>query len=222
MTRVLFLLVLLTVSALSVSAQEQPQSSCKCKVGDGGCAASQSCPDGYLAVCSCSAFGCSSQCLAFGGDGRPGGLNEDEIGAAISKNDAKVLSLALSKFYRRFINFSPMDSTSQIPRPRSISPSPVDWTLLEFLDKNGHLTINGQPLSFWNGMRQTLLSGGAYQICSSRADAVLNEISFVAGRSYSVAAGKAQARLDAPVKGNGLPELLLNLSRAANIRIQEN
>jgi len=71
-------------------------------------------------------------------------------------------------------------------------------------------------------MRQTLLGGGQFQVCSTRADAVLNELSFISGKTFTVAAGEAQAKLDAPIRGSGLPELLLNLSRAANIRIVEN
>lgn len=225
MIKTFFLFMLLVITALAISAQDRPAAqyrpdSCSC-TQNGVCSASQTCSSGQ-AVCICQATGCSSHCSGGGGDPRHSGITEDEIAAVIAKKDPKALSLALSKVYGRIINFSPSDGSSQIPRPHSISASPVDWSLLEFLDKNGSLTINGHTLAFWQGMRQTLLNGGEFQICSSRADVVLNEISFISGKSFSIVAGDAKAKLDAPVQGNGLPEMLLNLSRAANVRIGVN
>ena len=212
----------MTVGVIGINGQERPPSTCSCGMASSGCSASQSCPDTHTAVCSCSAAGCTTQCSSVLNVASPGEINVQEVKAALAKNDAKALSTTLSRSYGKFINFSPSDKLSRIALPRLISNSPVDWTLLEFFDKNGKLIVNGQPLAFWKGLRQTMLNGGAYQICSDRADAVINEISFVSGRSFAVVAGDTHAKLTAPVKGNGLNELLLNLSQAANIRIEEN
>jgi len=65
----------------------------------------------------------------------------------MAKSDSKAISLALSKGYGRIISFSATDGFAQKSRPQSISTSPSDWNLLEFLDKNGKLTINGHDLA---------------------------------------------------------------------------
>lgn len=217
--RTFFLFVLLIVSALGISAQDdRPASSCSCTQGNGGCSASQTCPDGHIAVCSCSASGCSSSCIAVA----PRPVSEKEVVSAITRNDTKALSDILSRAYGRQISFSASENSPQLPKPPSVSSFPSDWTLLEFLDRNGTLTINGQPLSFWRSLRESLLNGGEFQICSERADAILNQIAFISGKSFSVAAGDSKAKIVDPIKGHGLSELLLNLSNAANIRIVNN
>ena len=218
--RTFLILALLITSALGVSAQgDRPASQCSCNQGNGGCSASQTCPDGYIAVCICGATGCSSSCQ---GMGRPAGLNEKEVFSAITRNDTKGLNKILSEAYGKQISFSVSANSSQLPKPPAVSSSPSDWRLLEFLDKNGTLTINGHPLSFWRSMRASLLNGGEIQICADRADTILNQIAFISGKPLSVAAGDATAKINGPIKGQGLAELILNLSNAANIRIVDN
>ncbi len=211
--------VSLLVLTLGIAAQDdRPISSCSCSQGNGGCSASQTCPDGMIASCICSATGCSSSCIAV--DLRPG--NEQDTASAIARNDFKTLSSILSRAYGKQIRFSLSESSRQLPKPLSVSTSVSDWTLLEFLDRNGILTVNGHPLSFWKSMRASLLNGGELQLCASRADVVLNEIAFLSGKSLIVVAGDAKAKIDRPIRGHGLVEVLLNLSKAANIRVTEN
>jgi hypothetical protein len=167
----------------------------------------------------CTATGCSSHCE---GIARPTGPKQDEILDLMGRNDVKALNNALSKAYGKIINFEPNEGFARTFRPGSISSSPFDWALFDFLDRNGTLTINGHGLSFWRDMRQSLLNGGSFQFCSSRPDMILDEISFVSGKSFSIVAGDPSTKLVTPLKGSGVPELLLNLSRAANIRITEN
>lgn len=56
--RSLTILCLLTAFCIGAKAQ----SNCSCNQGNGGCSASQTCPAGKIAQCSCSATGCSSSC----------------------------------------------------------------------------------------------------------------------------------------------------------------
>ena len=89
------------------------------------------------------------------------------------------------------------------------------------MPKSGELTVNGHELGFWKNMRSTLLNGDKFQLCSSRADAVLNEISFLSGKNFSIVAGETRTTLKGPIRGKSLQELLQSLSEAAKIEIAE-
>jgi hypothetical protein len=98
------------------------------------------------------------------------------------------------------------------------------WNVLETLASKGKLRINGHDLEFWTAQRDNLLGGGEITIStgSGTVQAVLNEISFVSGKRFSVTAGNAAAIITEPIKGNGLNELIQSLSKAGKVTIVEN
>lgn len=211
--------LILIFSVIFISAAAAwAQSSCSCELGNGGCKASQSCPAGYIASCTCSASGCTSSCNLE----NLGEVASGDIFSSLKNNDLRTLNRDLSRAYGKVVRFSLTDASREVKEIPAFSVRPYDWSILEFLDQTGDLTINGHKLSFWRTMRESLLKGDEFQICSNRADAVLNEISFLSGKKFSVVAGDAATPLKEPIRGKGLYALLSNLSEVADITIVQN
>lgn len=196
------------------------QSSCSCSVGNGGCSASQSCPAPMIAVCSCGASGCSSYCN--GGD-PPDGLTESGISKAVKSSDPKRISDYLSKALAKNIVFTNSSPKAIVNEKLAVSKSKSHWDLLEYLNTVGKVTVNGQDIAFWNGMRNTVTNGGPFKICAGNAtaQAILTEINFVSGRNFRIIGGDSSNRMEGAVEGNNLAELVSNLSMTRSVMISD-
>lgn len=206
-------------STFAQSAELLDASSCACS--NSGCSASQSCPDGYIAVCTCSATGCSSSCSS---SGFVAELSEKILSENLRNESVKNFGKILSKAFGKVVTFEPTDTKFQFTYSGSDSLTASHWDILEYLAKNGNLKINGHNLDFWKGYRQTLLKGGEISFCTGNAPAelVLAEISFITGKKYSITSGNPKAKISGAIKGESLNEIILNLSRMAQITIVEN
>lgn len=214
MSLVVFL-VSIFVGTISVSAQ----SSCSCS--NSGCSASQSCPDGYIAVCICSATGCSSSCNRAQLELE---LSENVLATKLQNESAKSIGSVLSKAFGKFVTFEPTNSEFRFEYSKSNSLTASHWDILEYLAKNGSLKINGHDLEFWKGLRQTLLKGGEFTFCTGSAPVqmILAEISFITGRRYSIASGDPKAKISGAIKGSSLSEILEALSKSSQTTVVEN
>ncbi|MBX3300452.1 MAG: hypothetical protein KF736_13450 [Acidobacteria bacterium] len=226
MRSILSILALLLAFQIGVYAQ----SSCSCGLGNGGCSASQSCPSGYVAFCTCSASGCSSQCNKQdgdppegGGEGRPIGIAIDVLRNIVRSSPAPTLGRALSRAFDKKITFSPTSAKFSVDA-KILDSFTSHWELLSYLSTNGKLTINGRNLEFWEGLKNTLLNGGAFKICTGNASAqmILNEINFLSGRHYKIVGGNVGSRMSGTVEGNSLNDLIANLSSTRAVMISEN
>lgn len=202
------------IGTVNISAQ----STCSCGTS---CSASQTCPDGYTAVCTCSASNCSSSCnrnqleFEFSATVLDSKLREESV-----KNIGKVLSKAFGKI----VTFEPNNSKFKFEYSASDSPAVSHWDILEYLDKNGTLKINGHDLEFLRNMQQTLLKGGEFSFCTGSAsvEMILSEINFLTGKKYSTASGDPKTKITVPIKGFSSIEILENLSKASQTTIVEN
>lgn len=213
LNKLMFSLCVLFFLNLGVYAQ----STCSCS--NSSCSASQTCNAGYTASCTCQAAGCSSSCskdseliLEFA---------EPDFEKAIQAGDPKSIRQFFARTIGKIVEFTPASKSFRNSYSKSKSGVASDWNALEVLSGNGDLKIQGHPLKFWADIRDSFLKGGELIICTSRADAALREIAFISGKKFSVISGDSRAPIKAPIKGNGLEDMLQSLRKAANIEIVE-
>lgn len=84
--------------------------------------------------------------------------------------------------------------------------------------------INGVSLDYWESLRDNLIKGGSFKVCTGKASAqaILNEINFYAGTRYKIIAGDPLAQKDTQVKGNSLTELIDSFTTSRSVTISEN
>jgi hypothetical protein len=217
MKKLVLALFLMLAGALAAYAQ----SSCSCSLPN-GCSASQSCPPKYIAICTCNPSGCSSTCQKESGGGPilpgEGGRLANTLRAAAPEKIAGILSRALSVS----VAFEPRQNFSfDLQESRSAAPS--DWDILEYLDGNGVLTINGQKLEFWKGIKDNFIGGGELTICTGGAtvDTVLRQLAFVSGKQFSVTIGDPQTIVNGAIHGNGIKDFLETLGKMGHVMIIE-
>lgn len=195
------------------------QSSCSCS--NSTCSASQSCPDGYIAVCSCAATGCSSVC----NKEQPilDLVDENILDAKLRNESTKNLGEVLSKTLGKTITFSPADSKFRYEYSSSNSVTGSHWEILEYLANNGTLKINNHDIEFWKGLRHTLLKGGEFTFCTGNApvEMLVGEISFITGRQYSIISNGTKTNISGAVSGKSLDELLGSLGKMSRTTIVE-
>ncbi len=201
-----------------ISIGTEAQSTCSCSVPY-GCSANQTCPAKYLAVCTCSPSGCSSECVKEG-EGELDLVDANSLVKLLSQTQNDKIGPALSTAFGKHIVFVPADP-GFVPNYRDLSLT-SHWDVLEYLAKNGTLTINRRELDFWNGLREGLSSGTEFQICSGNASTrqILNQLSFLSGKRFQLTSADKELRSNDPVTGNGLSGLLENLSRTRNVSIK--
>lgn len=214
-----FLLVIGLLFVGTICAQAQ--STCRCTLDDGSHAAAN-CPAGYTAVCACSSTGCNSTCAKLAAAASPG-LQAGTLLSLLRTTAAGGISETLSKFYGRSVVFEPAAKNFTFDHPPAKTGA-SHWDVLDLLAAKGKLTINGQSLEFWETMRNNLLRGGEHTISTGggTVQTILNEISFISGKRFSITSGNAAALVTEPIKGKGLTELIENLSKAAKVTISEN
>ena len=141
----------------------------------------------------------------------------------LSGESIKNFGKALSKAYGKSITFEPTNPKFKFEYVESNSLTASQWDVFEYLANNGDLKINNHDIEFWKGLRKTLLKGGEFSFCTSEAPAemILAEISFIAGKKYSITSGDAKAKVSGAIKGNSLTEILENLSKASQTNITE-
>ncbi len=195
------------------------QSSCECQ--SEGCSATQTCPSGYLAQCTCGRY-CSSQCVKAGEelpelDFATGGRSLTE---ALAGSNEKNISREFSKSLGKRVVFTKGSDSQRLTVARPAFES--YWQVAEFLAANGKLTINGLPFEIWKGHRDTLLKGGEYSICASDVPAkiILNEINFLTERSFEIVKGDPRSTAKAVISGTNLKDVLRSLSDSRNITIR--
>ncbi|HEV7643159.1 MAG TPA: hypothetical protein VGO50_04385 [Pyrinomonadaceae bacterium] len=217
MKKLLLSLFFLLMGALAVYAQ----SSCSCSLPN-GCSASQSCPPKYLAICTCNPSGCSSSCQKETGGGPillgEGGRLANTLRTAASEKIGGILSRA----YAVSVAFEPRQNFSfELQESKSAAPS--DWDILEYLDGSGVLTINGQKLEFWKGIKDNFIGGGELTICVGGAtvDTVLRQLAFVSGKQFSVTIGDSQTIVNGAIHGNGIKDFLETLGKMGHVTIIE-
>jgi len=131
--------------------------------------------------------------------------------------DAKTIRTYFARTIGKTVDFTPDSNKSTTAYAGKEKAN--YWEALEFLDEVGTLRIEGHELKFWKDIRDSFLGGGQLMISSERIDSVLNELSFLTGKSFSVVSGDRSAKLNETVSGNGLEDFLGNLQKAANIKI---
>jgi hypothetical protein len=220
MRKLLLSLILMLAGTLAAYAQ----STCSCSL-PGGCSANQSCPPKYIAICTCNPSGCSSSCQKESGGGPilpgEGGRLANAVRTAAPEKIAGILSRA----YQVFVAFEPRQNFSfDLQESKSAAPSAFsDWDILEYLDGNGVLTINGQKLEFWKGIKDNFNSGGELTICTGGAtvDSVLRQLSFISGKQFSVTVGDSQTIVNGAIHGNGIKDFLETLGKMGHVTITE-
>lgn len=213
-------LSLTAILAFSVSAQSMlpgPEASCTC-TQMGHCSASQTCPDGYFAVCTCSATGCSSSCSKLSGFMD---LSEASLVKKLQGDSVKNFGTVLSKAFKKVVAFEPNEPDFKFEFSISKDSKGSHWDILEYLAKNGNLKINGHDLDFWNGVRQNLLSGGGFKLCAGPVPAslVVEELSFISGTRYSIVSGDPQTKVTGPFTGNSISDIINGIDEQGKVTI---
>lgn len=208
--------------ALSASAQSSlpgPGESCTC-TEVGHCSASQTCPDGYAAVCVCSATGCSSSCSKISGFMD---LSEASLVKKLEKESVDKFGSVLSKAFKKVVTFKAGDPNFKFDFPLTHASKGSHWDVLEYLAKNGDLLINGHDIDFWKGVRQNLQSGGGFKLCAGPVSAslVVDELSFISGVRYSIVAGDPQTKVTGPFTGNTVSDIVNSISEQGKVTIAQ-
>ena len=207
--KMFFVFVVMAFTSIYSYSQE----SCSCSSGN--CSASQTCSEGK-AVCVCSAAGCSSSCS---GNVTPEGGGESRLQNA----DVKDIGRISSAIFGKDIQFKPTVKSYKFAGSNAKFTTESDWNTLEELSKNGELLINGHKLDFWRGIRKTLIEGGEFKICSGGATAqrIINEISFISGKKFSIISGDADREITGQIAGNNLSEVIESLRKVSGVTIAE-
>lgn len=195
-----------------------------CSCSNTTCNASQTCPNGYIASCTCEATGCSSECKQGGGGGiGPEFPMENLVSQNLENTSPSSFGKILSDTYDKSITFEPRDKNFRFDFKFSKASEGSHWDIFEYLDQNGELKINGLDLEFWKNRRNTLINGGEFAFCSSSipVNMVLREISFITGRRYEITSGDGNTKISGSVRGNILSEVLDSLSKAGSVTIVE-
>lgn len=219
MKKVQIIIVLLFAFGFFGAISNFAQSSCACS--NSTCSASQGCPEGYIAVCTCSATGCSSVCnkeepiLDL--------IDEPALDARLRNESAINFGELLSRALGKTITFEPKDSKFRYEYSISNSVTKSHWEILEYLASNGTLKINNHDIEFWKGLRRTLLEGGEFKFCTGNApvEMLVGEISFITGRQYSIVSSGARTNISGAVSGKSLNELLTSLGKMSQTTIVE-
>ncbi len=200
----------------------QAQSTCKCTLDDGSHAAA-TCPAGYMALCACSAASCNSRCVKLPSE-PPKRLDVGALVSLLKTTPSNTIGESLSKFYGRNIVFESHVKNFAFDFPPSKAGAGSHWDVLEILAAGGKLTINGHSLDFWKNMRNNLLSGGEITISTGggTVKTILDEISFISGKRFSLTSGDPAVIINEPVKGKGLSDIIQNLSKIGKVTIVEN
>lgn len=193
------------------------QSSCSCGVGSGGCTASQTCPSPQIAICTCSATGCSSYCN--GGD-PPEGFSSN-LEALSNAKDGKEFNSILSRAAGKKIVFTPSSKSFTFDTDSSRKFQNGRIEMLEYLSNFGTVKVNGRDLKFWLDTRNDLLTGIEIAICSGGATvkSMLTELSFYTGKNYRVIAGDELTPVTQQLKGNGIQQILDKISTSYKVTI---
>jgi len=215
----LFLVVAFASLASAQSALPGPKQECECSIV-GHCSASQSCPDGYIAVCTCSATGCSSSCTKIDGVME---LSEPTLEKMLLGESAANFGKVLSKAFKKIVTFKPFDPNLKFEFNAENTARSTHWDLLDYLAKNGDLKINGHDLDFWKGVRQNLMSGGGFKMCAGPVAArlIVDELSFLTGTRYSIISGDQNTKVTGPFEGSTISEITEKIGRQANVVIAE-
>lgn len=211
MIKKLFVVVFLVLVA---NFYANAQGACSCT--GSGCSASQTCPAGKPAVCVCSVTGCSSSCQSR--EIIQNGIPESDL--QTTKVDE--FSRVLSSVFGKTIRFTPAKDYKSL----KFGSKPItsnNWDVLENLSKNGDLSINGHKIEFWKNIRKTLLEGGEFKICVGDASAlrVINEISFISGKRFSVLSGNTDKKITGQIAGNNLSEVIESFRKVSGVTITE-
>lgn len=219
----MFRVVALTLSLIFFASYNSiAQSTCSCSVGNGGCSASQSCPEGYIASCTCAASGCGSVCIRQDGP-LPGGGDNLSV-STLDNADVKTLTSVLSNSIGRTVSFVPFEVGFRFDISFTDRKAADAWTILENLSQKGELFVNGQKFDILRGYRKTLIEGGEFRICAPgmTVRALLGELSFLTGRKFDVIAGDPFSKVLGTVQGDSLASVLGDLERQTGVRIAKN
>ncbi len=198
------------------------QSACACS--NSVCSANQSCPSGYIAVCTCEATGCSSECKKeSGGIIIPELPTENLIAQKLRETSVNSFAKVLSESFGKSISFEPTTDEFRFNYVSSKLVETSHWDILEYLDRNGELKINGHSVDFWKNRRNTLINGGEFAFCTSSisVNMLLREITFITGKRFSIISGDGNQKITGTIRGNILSEVIENLSKAGGVTIIE-
>jgi hypothetical protein len=214
-------LLLILSLAIGGTISIQAQTSCSCNL-NGVCSASQSCSSGYQAVCTCQPSGCSSECQK---SDEPIIERPDNNTLIRSIKDAGPSNIGevLTKALGKRIVFEPTAKNFSFDYPESKSNTGSHWDILEFLAGKGKLTINGLKIEVWKGMRDSMLNDAEFNICFENAPVrmILNHVSFISGKHFSIIDGDPKAKISGPLQGN-MNELIEKLGKLGKVVIVEN
>ncbi|HWP52439.1 MAG TPA: hypothetical protein VNK07_00095, partial [Candidatus Binatia bacterium] len=151
-------------------------------------------------------------------------LSVNTLISKLQNQSAQNIQNILSKAFGKYVEFRPTKSDFTFEFSKSANPADSHWEILEYLAEHGSLKINGYDYDFWKAMRQTLLKGGEFNICTGNAPAkmILAEISFITGKRFSFTAGDPNTKVSVILKGFSLSDILQNLSNASKTTIVEN
>ncbi len=187
------------------------QTSCSCSAGNGGCSVSQTCEAGYLAICTCSATGCTSSCQSRDGQ-QPELLGPPLLSLALTGKDADEISSYLTDVFGKMVKFSPKTKNAFIYGFPGRAAS--YWDVFDYLERNGTVTVNGSAISFWRDQHRQLKKGGELVLCVGGAtpDAIARHLSFISGSKIDTNGGVSQMPITSTVRGKGLLQILNNLT----------
>ncbi len=188
------------------------QQSCNCSSTLGGCSASQSCPSGFEAICTCSSSGCSSRCSRL----LPILENLTYEIPDLSNLSSKHITKSLSNAFGRNITFAAGKAGFQY----SFSAKGSYWDVFDYLEKNGTLAIDGQPLEILRASHKDLVNGEPFTICAggARVSTIVNHIAFLYGTKLLIS-GDPNTEFTASVTGKGIDDLLTKISEKTSVTI---
>lgn len=216
--RSLLIFGLLFVVSTFASAQT---AECKCSApGDAG-HAKASCSAGSMALCTCSASACTSRCVTTTNDTA---ITFEALPIVESLRIAKLsdFSAMLSKSIGRKIEFTANEGFKFDYPATKISTS-THWDILDMIAPHGRLKIDGMTYDSWRSVRSNLQNGSEVIISTGggNVQTLLNEISFISGKRYTITGGNASAVLTGQIKGKSIGELVQNLSTVGKVTISE-
>ncbi len=176
-------------------------------------------PSGYEAVCMHVRYGCSSSCNRINLDGD---FTSSGLESVLAEGSTEAITSYFRRTTGRLVTFIPSKKDSRLALPKAEAGQISQWDIFEYLAKHGQLKIQGHDLNYWKTIRSSLLKDDEFTICAGRADSALDQISFLSGKKFTILSGNASAKLDTPIKGNGVVGLIESLRKLSGVEISEN
>lgn len=195
---------------------------CQCSAPNDGGNAKASCSAGTMALCSCSSAACTSRCVKIKNEAAKT-FDANSLVNALRNAKAADVSSTLTKAIGRNVEFT-ADGEFKFNYPATKVSSSTHWDILDMIAPHGRLKVDGMNYDSWRSIRANLQNGSEVILSTGggNVQTLLNEISFISGKRFTITGGTPNAVLSELISGKNINELIQSLSRAGKVTISDN